>query len=314
MKFGTHKSVTTTIYIILSLVIPAALTLATVVVPASVVQNSPNPTPLGYTVSLCLFIFPMLALGWWFLQQTQLRLQKKAFLLSIALLAPTGILMDFLFGYIFFNFENHQAVSGLTFPSLGGPLPVEELIFYLSGFVVVLLIYIWCDEYWLAAYNIADYRNESEKITRIIQFHPLSLIFGFCIIALGIIYKKTISTDPTGMPWYFIYLVAIGLVPSSGLFPTVYRFINWRAYSFTTIVIVLISLIWEVTLALVYQWWGFRPEAMLGLYIRAWNELPIEEVIVWFAVSYTSIIFYEAIKIWKASQKPFKQAFFGLGK
>ncbi|MDX1812592.1 MAG: hypothetical protein R3240_11625, partial [Gammaproteobacteria bacterium] len=77
------------------------------------------------------------------------------------------------------------------------------------------------------------------------------------------------------------------------------------------ITIVLISLIWEVTLALVYQWWGFRPHAMLGFYIAAWNYLPVEEVIVWFSVSYTTIIVYEAIKIWKASQKPLRQAFIG---
>ena len=311
MKTSYRTSFTTTIDIILCLVIPAALTLTTVVEPASVVQNSSNPTPLGYTVSLSLFIFPMLALGWWFLRRPQLKLQKQAFWIAVALLVPAGVLLDFLFGHTFFSFENHQAVLGWTFPAIGGPLPLEELVFYLTGFIVVLLIYIWCDEFWLAAYNVPDYKNKSNEITRILRFHPLSLVFGIGLITLAIIYKKFVSSDPDGMPWYFIYLVAIALVPSSGLFPTVCRFINWRAYSFTTIIIVLISLTWEVTLALVYQWWGFRHEAMLGFYVGAWNGLPIEEVILWFAVSYTSIIFYEAIKIWKASQKTFKQAFIG---
>ncbi len=38
-------------------------------------------------------------------------------------------------------------------------IPIEEFIFYITGFMAVLLIYIWCDEYWLEAYNI-DYKTE----------------------------------------------------------------------------------------------------------------------------------------------------------
>lgn len=306
-----RKSIYTTLYIILALIIPTALTLSTVITPATIVQNSSNPTPLGYTISLSLFIFPMVALIWWFYRRSTLKLQQQAFLLAIIVLAPTGIALDIFFGNAFFIFENHGAVSGWMFPAVGGPLPIEELVFYITGFIVVLLIYIWCDEYWLAAYNVPDYQNKTSGITRILQFHPLSLVWGIGLIITGVLYKKFISQDPNGLPWYFIYLVVIALIPSSGLFPTVSKFINWRAYSFTTITIVLISLMWEVTLALVYQWWGFRSEAMLGFYIGAWNNLPIEEIIVWFAVSYTSIIIYEAIKIWKASGKPLLKAFIG---
>jgi hypothetical protein len=31
---------------------------------------------------------------------------------------------------------------------MGGPIPVEELVFYVTGFIVVLLLYVWADEYW----------------------------------------------------------------------------------------------------------------------------------------------------------------------
>ena len=34
---------------------------------------------------------------------------------------------------------------------------------------------------------------------------------------------------------------------------------------------IFISLLWEVTLALPYHWWGFNHEAMAGLYIKAWQ-------------------------------------------
>jgi hypothetical protein len=42
-------------------------------------------------------------------------------------------------------------------------------------------------------------------------------------------------------------------------FPTARPFINWRAFSLTLFIIVLVSLIWEATLAVPYQWWGFQP-------------------------------------------------------
>ncbi len=49
-----------------ALVIPAAIALRTVVHPAILQATSDNPTPLGYTWSLLLFIVPIAALGWWF--------------------------------------------------------------------------------------------------------------------------------------------------------------------------------------------------------------------------------------------------------
>ncbi len=42
-------------------------------------------------------------------------------------------------------------------PGVGGPVPIEEFVFYLSGFLFILLFYIWNDEFWLEAYNVPDY-------------------------------------------------------------------------------------------------------------------------------------------------------------
>ena len=47
-----------------ALVIPAALTLRTVIHPVILQATSDNPTPLGYTWSLLLFVIPIGALGW----------------------------------------------------------------------------------------------------------------------------------------------------------------------------------------------------------------------------------------------------------
>ena len=294
------RAASVVVYLICILVIPIALTLHSVSVPATVMQNSDNPTPYGYTISLSLFLFPTFALLFWMWRFNKLTFQKKALIYSMVLLAPLGIILDVLFGNVFFVFENHNAVLGITFPALGGPLPIEELIFYISGFTTVLLLYLWCDEYWFAKYNVPDYAAESRQISKVIQFHWPSVFIGLVFIVLAIVYKKLFSLNPDGFPWYFIYITIVALIPSMAFYKSAKHFINWRAFGFTFFIMLLISLIWETTLALPYQWWGFQDHAMIGIFIGAWHNLPIEEVVVWFSVSYASIIIYETIKVWLA--------------
>lgn len=305
-----NKPAAVVVYIIAVIVAPAALTLRSVIDPATLVPTSDNPTPLGYTISLSLFVFPMFAIGWWFLRNPRVRFKKKAFLWTLMLLTPLGFGLDLFFGNRFFVFPNHHAVTGITLPAVGGPLPIEEFIFYVTGFITVLLIYIWCDEYWLERYNVPDYEGESQRVGRLLRFHPKSLVIAAALIALAIVYKLAFSGE-AGFPWYFIYLTVVALLPSLGFFDSASRFINWRAFSFTFFVIVLISLLWEVTLALPYQWWGFQHHAMVGIYIDAWHGLPIEEVVVWFSVTYATVIIFEVMKIWQASNKPAPSAFLG---
>lgn len=306
MKTIYKRAAATVIYFICILVIPVAITLNSVAIPATVLQNSENPTPFGYTISLSLFLFPMLALIFWMWRFKCPSLQRKAFLYSIALLAPTGIVLDVLFGNRFFIFENHNAVLGINFPAIGGPLPIEELIFYISGFTTVLLLYLWGDEYWFEKYNIADYGPQSKQIHKAFQFHWPSVIIGFSLITMAFTYKKLFSLNSHGFPWYFTYITIVALIPSMAFYKTAKHFINWRAFSFTFFIMILISLIWETTLALPYQWWGFQQDVMIGIFIGAWHNLPIEEIVVWFSVSYATIILYETIKVWLATNKPLK--------
>ncbi|HSU19824.1 MAG TPA: hypothetical protein VLI45_08805, partial [Acidobacteriaceae bacterium] len=66
------KSNLATIVLVLGmLVLPAALTLHTVHVPAIVDVSKPNPSPYGYTVSLLLFIIPIFAIGCWLVPKDQ---------------------------------------------------------------------------------------------------------------------------------------------------------------------------------------------------------------------------------------------------
>ena len=47
--------------------LPAGITLHAIRVTATPVVSSPNPTPYGYTLSLLLFLVPIVVVGIWFL-------------------------------------------------------------------------------------------------------------------------------------------------------------------------------------------------------------------------------------------------------
>jgi len=291
--------------------VPAAITLNTVKHPATLTISEANPTPYGYTLSLLLFIVPIVVIGFWFVPKEGVVIPRKAFWRTIAILVPGGFALDFFFAGHFFVFPNVGATLQIGAPALGKPVPIEEYVFYLTGFIVVLLLYVWMDEFWLAAYNVPDYKGEAKQISRLLQFHPASAMVAIALIAAGIIYKKFFSSSPEGFPGYFTFLVGVGIMPAVTFFPAARRFVNWRAFSATSFFILLVSLLWEATLALPYGWWGFQSRQMLGLSIGAWSGLPIEEVFVWIAVTYATVIVFEVVKIWQASEKPARVALLG---
>jgi hypothetical protein len=292
------------------LILPATLTLRTVLQPGVLQIDSDNPTPGGYTWSLLLFVVPLGALAAWFVSRSDLGLVRKAFWRTIAVLAPLGCVLDLLFGNTFFTFPNRHATLSLGIPAAGGPIPIEEFVFYFTGFMLVLLSYIWADEWWVAAYNVPDYRAQAQGILRLTRFHFPSVLLGAGLVIAAVVFKKAFAASPEGFP-YFTYLTVASIVPSAGFIRTAQPFINWRAFSFTFFLILLISLLWEVTLAIPYGWWGYRPAAMMGLTIGAWRGLPVEAVCVWLTVSFTTVITYEVIKIWQALGTSAWEAFFG---
>lgn len=306
------RSVRIICWMVAILIVPATLTLRRVIDPGTLHLASPNPTPLGYTWSLSLFLVPLLVLGGWFLRRRDLVLARPAFLRTMVLLVPSGFGLDLLFGNRFFTFPNPGATLGIGIPSVGGPLPVEEFVFYLTGFMLVLLSYIWADEFWMRAYNVPDYRAQAREVRRIAQFHPTSAVVGVAILAVAVVYKKQFSNAPEGFPWYLTYLIAASFIPAAGFLRTTQPFVNWRAFSITFFFTLLISLLWEATLAVPFGWWDYRPSAMMGLTIGAWRGLPLEAVAVWMAVTFTTVIVYEVVKIWLALGVGASQAFFGI--
>jgi hypothetical protein len=291
-------------------IIPAVFTLHSVRSPGTVTVGA-NASPYGYTWSLLLFVVPILVILVWFVPGQDLRIPARAFRWTIGILVPIGWLLDVVFAQWFFIFPNPKATLGISAPAFGGPVPIEEYAFYLMGFITVLLLYVWLSEYWVAAYTVNDYAGEAGAQRRLLQFHPASLFLGLALIVTAIVYKRYFSSVPDGWPGYYIVLVAGGFVPSASFYPVTRRFINWRALSLTMFIMLLVSLLWEATLALPYGWWNYQHGAMMGVFIGAWSDLPIEAVMVWLAVTYGTVILFEAVKIWQGSGRKAKDAFLG---
>ena len=295
------------------LLIPATITLRTVHSPADLVPTSQNPTPYGYTWSLLLFIVPIIVIAGWFLPHEELRIPRRAFGWTLLILVPLGFLLDFIFAQWFFYYPNKGAVVGIGAPALGKPVPVEEYVFYLTGFLAILLLYVWLGEYWLAAYNVTDYPAEARNMRRLLQFHPTSLILAVLLIGAAWFYKKhcALPEDQAGFPGYFTLLVAGALTPAVSFFPVARRFINWRALSLTLFFMLLVSLLWEATLAVPYGWWNYQHREMMGIFVGGWSGLPIEAVCVWIAVTYAAAIVFEVVKVVVVSERPVRETLLG---
>lgn len=290
--------------------LPAALTLHTVRVPQAAAATTPNPSPYGYTVSLLLFIIPIFVIGLWFVPQEGVKISKRSFVRTIAILFPMGVILDFFFARSFLKFPNPNATLHILAPALGGGVPIEEYLFYFTGFVTVLLFYIWLDEYWLSAYSVPVNAQERTSFQRLLHFHPQSLIWAVVLIAAAILFRWYFIPAP-GFPGYFTFLVIGALGPSALLLPSALPVINWRAFGLTLFIILLTGLLWEATLGVPYGWWGYRDAQMVGIYITAWSGLPIEAVCVWISVTYATAIVYEIVRRWQSSGKPARHAFFG---
>jgi hypothetical protein len=288
------------------LVVPFALTLMTIKEPRPLVTDlASNPTPHGYTWSLTLFIVPVLVLALWVSLRPPNPIQKQAFWIAAALLSASGILLDVCFGLSFFTFENRQATLGKNFwgYSFGNGwqkvLPIEEIGFYTFGIVAVLLAYVWGDEIWFGAYNRDDASRRNTRRRELFSFHLHSAIFGVMAFALGWLFKK-FGPHPwhEGFPGYFLFLTAVALTPSIVFFPVANPYINWRAFSLAFLFILLVSLFWEATIAVPYQWWGFQPRQMVGEFINGFSGLPLEEPLLWLGVTWATVIVYETIYTW----------------
>src|ERR1700746_1751737 len=213
---GPRISAWIVVVMLAMVVVPATLALRTVRSPLTLQMTSSNPTPLGYTWSLSLFIVPILVIAFGFLPRKEAAFPRKAFWWTIGILVPLGFATDFFFASRFFIFPNAAATLQIPVPALHKPVPIEEYIFYLAGFVAVLLLYLWLDEYWLAAYNVPATADRRTQFERLFRFHSFSLAVGVALILAAILYRPLVSHEP-GFPGYFVFLVSVALGPSTVL-------------------------------------------------------------------------------------------------
>ncbi len=296
--------------------VPVALTHATIRVPWWERHTVPDPTPLGYTVSLLIFAVPVAVIVFWHRRHSS-HYDKRAFLYCAGLMTALGSFLDVFFAYHFFEFPNRNATLGIRAPAFDwstlswvqGYIPVEEFGFYLLGAIFMVAVYLWADEHWLSSYD--PHRHEvAPSLPRILQVSFPALALWVALLAYGIVHRLQMSGT---FPAYYMFLMGAGLLPSIVLVRNVKQFVNWPALAFTFTALVLLSLIWEATMGVPYEWWIYRDRAMLGIYLAGWGNLPLEAVLLWLVGVWDAILFYEFFRIrHRMEERRLREALFGI--
>jgi hypothetical protein len=120
--------------------------------------------------------------------------RRTAFALAALQIVVLGVLLDFVFGRWVLSFDDRQPTPYLYWIDIGwlrAHIPIEEVCFYILAPIAILLVYVWCDEYFLAAYNQANLRMERAR-----QQMPLvesswgSLAIAVAVVAAGVVVKR----------------------------------------------------------------------------------------------------------------------------
>jgi hypothetical protein len=304
MKDRRGSDVAVVIGILMAFAIPATIALMAIKTPrlpvAIPAYPAQNPSPYGYTWSLVIYVLPVAVLGWWVLSMHRGKIEKKAFWLTVGALIPLWTLLDVFLGLTFFRFPNRGASVGrfwgYTFDSgWQQAIPLEEIVFYTAGFISILLVYIWADEYWLSAYRKPRPATSAEA-RKLVSFHPASALVGIVLFAIVWLYK---AYGPhayhAGFPGYFLFMLLATILPSIVFFKVASPFINWRALTLAGFFLISTSLFWEATLAIPYGWWDYNRSQMMGILIGAWTDMPLEAALLWAFAAWTNVIVYESI-------------------
>ena len=248
-----------------------------------------------YSLSLLIWIVPIGIFTTFFIWKRLLSPEKIAALtITIVLLAAIGCILDLLFAHLFFVFPNRQMIFGVMLFDI----PIEEFIFYITGFWFILLLYVFCDEYWLVRYNVPDkrYIRYRSHLHRMLFLNFRGFLWGGGLIVSGCLIKRYINPEGLLLPGYFIFLTVLAYTPMILFHRVTRKFVNWPAFTVSLLTTLLLSIIWEVTLALPRGYWGYHEGAMMGIFIGVWSNLPIEAVSVWIFCSLV-ILVYEFLKI-----------------
>ena len=238
--------------------------------------------------------------------------RRRALRWTAGTIVVLGIVLDFAFGHLTLRFPGCNEPLGarpyvLCLPAIAGSVPVEELLFYAMGPVAMVLVYACADEQWLSRYNPKDDLLD----LRLMRLSPRLVIVAAGATVTALVLWRVNGTFPT----YFAFLAAGAVLPAMFLYRTIGNLTNWPAFAVTTLYVIVTSLIWEVTLAIPRQWWGYEPSGMIGLTITAWSRgdaiFPIEAAVVWLFAPFSSILTYEFAKALMHHPGGIKVALFG---
>ncbi len=253
-----------------------------------------------YTWSLLMFLAPSALIAFWFFvtPEPELWPSRRAFALTLGALVPLGWLLNLLFAGSFFRYPEPHAVLGLYLPGLtlhgldGPPIPLEEFAFYATGFLTLLLVYLWGDQTFFSRYQ-GRHRERLEE--PILQWAFGPALLAVALLALGWALKARLTGG--GFPGYLAFLLLVPFFATLTLWRRARPLINWQAFSFMAVWLLGASVLWEVSLALPGGWWNYRPAQMVGLFIHPWSNLPVEAVVVWILTAYTTVVVFEALRV-----------------
>jgi hypothetical protein len=226
--------------------------------------------------------------------------RRRAFWYTAGFVLLAGIALDFILGAWILRFDELTKYVATI-----GPIPIEEVLFYMLGGMAIVLVYIWADEYWMRAYNVRRRRWNDELFGEsfaLLEFSPHVVALGLILFVAGVGLRRYFTGEWWPPPYYFTFLIGIAIVPAILVYRNVKEVVNWRAFSFTCLYVLVTSCIWEVTLGIPRKWWWYKePPAVIGWYIDAFGTLPdrpypIEALIVWLAICFDTVFAYEFLK------------------
>ncbi len=272
---------------------------------------------LTYFTSLTFWLVPTLILLPRFLAYTDSGGRRRsAMWITTVAIVVLGVVLDCVFGRTILQFdESPQAryIGWLSLPALGVHVPIEEFLFYAMTPPAVLMIYGWASEYWIAMYT-PRHRPGDIVSPNIVGVSLRALLLAMAMMAVGLVVFRRNPVGIGVVPAYYSFLVALAFVPAVFVFSRVQPYVNWRAFGVTALYLIVTSMAWEATLALPRHWWGYKPAAMLGVYVSAWSPsptwpFPLEAALVWFASPFSIVMVYEYIKLRQYRANPSKATY-----
>ena len=289
---------------------------------------------LGYTYSLMILLLPLASLVWWYRLSVKhdhdgrLKTLVRASVVGVAASALVLVLFDAMFASLLFAFPDPNAVIGLYFPGYewagncstlwqifrpscyARTIPVEEIAFYVSGSAVLRGMYLWASEDFFVLYTMKpeEYDREARHVKRLLNWNGWLVALVLGVLAFGFYLKQH---HGGGYPAYLMLQALIIALPLVFLYTGVRGFMNTRALLLVLVLQILVSIIWEVTGALPYGWWGYKPAGMIGVHVPPWSDLPIEACLFWILVGWAATFAQEATKIKVRSHRSWRSILFG---